>query len=248
MNKKGKQLSTPARDDTTGPKKDELLRDTVYRQLRIMIASGRFKPGQRFNVEELARELGVSRTPVWEAVRGFRQEGILKNIPNRGVFLVESPLERVRDVIQVRGYLERLACKLAIGSIDRGALKRLSLFLKEQLTAIENADVPAYISVDTNFHRLICQASGNLYLKGLYESLTTFYVVPALLNFLPFLHDLYPIHQQIIEALSAGDIEEVDRAAVFHNDIILKSLEQQIHAEARRKEIVRRIKGGEKVT
>lgn len=207
-----------------------------------MIAADRFKPGQRLNVEELARDLGVSRTPVWEAVRGFRQEGILENIPNRGVFMTERPMERVRDVIQVRGNLERLACRLAVGLIDRRALNRLSALLQEQLGAIESADVSAYISADNMFHRLICQAGGNQYLKGLYESITTFYVVPALLNFLPFLHDLHPIHQQIIASLSAGDLEGVDKAVVRHSEIILANLEQQMRAEAERRDIVRRIK------
>jgi DNA-binding GntR family transcriptional regulator len=244
MNKKSKTESEISRiSDCAGvrPKKEELLADTVYRELRKMIAMGRFKPGQRLNVEELARELSVSRTPVWEAIRGFLQEGILKNIPNRGVFMTERPIERVKDMLQVRASLDRLACSLTARQISRRTLNRLSTCLREQLKAIEDADATAYISADNRFHRLICEASGNRYLKGLYESATT-HVVPAMFDILPFLHALYPVHQEIIRALSTGDHEQVDKAITHHSEIILINLEQQMQAQAERKEMVRRIK------
>lgn len=76
--------------------KKQLMNETVHQALRGMIAGRRFKPGQRLNVEELARELGVSRTPVWEAIRRLGQDGIVRNIPNRGVFMSENPLENPR--------------------------------------------------------------------------------------------------------------------------------------------------------
>jgi DNA-binding GntR family transcriptional regulator len=88
-------------------KEKEIMSATMCRALRSMIGVHRFKPGQRLNVEELTRELGVSRTPVWEAIRRLQQDGIVRNIPHRGVFLAENPLERVRGVIQVRSALDQ---------------------------------------------------------------------------------------------------------------------------------------------
>jgi DNA-binding GntR family transcriptional regulator len=224
-----------------GPRKEEILADTVYRKLRKVIATDRFKPGQRLNVEKLARELGVSRTPVWEAIRGFLQEGILRNIPNRGVFMTERPIERVRDVLQVRASMDRLACSLAVGRIPRRTLNRLSACLREQLKAIEDADVAAYMSADSSFHLLICEVGGNQYLEKLYKSAIT-YAVPAMFDVLPFLYALYPVHQELFEALSAGNLEGVDKAITRHSDIILANLEQQMRADAERKEMIRRIK------
>ncbi|HEX2965826.1 MAG TPA: GntR family transcriptional regulator [Syntrophorhabdaceae bacterium] len=226
----------------TTPKREELLSDSISRSLRKMIGTGRFKPGQRINVEKLARELGVSRTPVWESIRGLLAEGIfLKSIPNRGVFVTEKPFERLRDVLQIRGALDRLACNLAIEHMNKRTLNKLSACLNEQLQTIEEGDITAYLSVDLKFHRLICEVGGNQYLKGLYESVTA-YVIPTVFNLLPFLHDLFPVHEEIIEALAAGNAESVDKAITRHSDIILSNLEEQTKTEADRKEIVQRIK------
>ena len=63
------------------------LSDQVYKRIKDMIANHRFKPGSRINVENIAKELGVSRTPVWEAVSRLEQEDLVKNVPNRGVFM-----------------------------------------------------------------------------------------------------------------------------------------------------------------
>ncbi|UCE51848.1 MAG: GntR family transcriptional regulator, partial [Desulfobacterales bacterium] len=59
----------------------EALSSQIYRALKDMIANYRFSPGSRLNIEKLAKEFGVSRTPIWEAVRRLEQEGLLKNIP-----------------------------------------------------------------------------------------------------------------------------------------------------------------------
>ena len=71
-----------------------VLSSKVYTAIKEMIANHRFQPGARLNVEKISKELEVSRTPVWEAVRRLQQEGLLENIPYRGVFMVEMTLER----------------------------------------------------------------------------------------------------------------------------------------------------------
>lgn len=225
---------------TSGTKK-QLMNDTVHQALRVMIAERRFKPGQRLNVEELARELKVSRTPVWEAIRRLEQDGIVRNEPNRGVFMADNPLESIRDRLQVRGALDRLAGQLACTRIDRRTIERLQKCLPDQLHGIETADVRTYLEADIRFHRLICEASGNVVLKNLYASITA-HVFPTSFNLLASLSDLYLVHQEIINALSDNDRQRVDSAFVRHNTLLVAYLEDQMHAEATHKELVRRIK------
>ena len=93
--------------------KREILNSKVYAALKEMIAEHRFQPGAHLNVEKVAKELSVSRTPVWEAVRRLEQEGLLINIPNRGVFMFEMTLDIAFELYQVRETLERLAGRLA---------------------------------------------------------------------------------------------------------------------------------------
>jgi DNA-binding GntR family transcriptional regulator len=221
--------------------KKQLMSETVYQSLRSIIVGRRFEPGQRLNVEELARELKVSRTPVWEAIRRLGQEGILQNIPNRGVFMAERPLERVRDIIEVRSALDRLASGLAVERIKRPILDKISRCLPDQLAALEAADVGGYHVADIRFHRLITEAAGNAYLKSLYESVTT-HVFPTPFDIITLLPSIYLVHQEIVAGLSDRDPERVDRAVTHHGELLMARLMEQMASEAERKALVRRIK------
>jgi DNA-binding GntR family transcriptional regulator len=223
-------------------KKKQLMSETIYQALRGIIVNRRFKPGERVNVEELARELGVSRTPVWEAIRRLGQEGILRNIPNRGVFMAERPFERIQDILQVRVSLDRLACSLAVERIDRRTLDKLSRCLPDQLNAIEAADIAAYYASDIKFHRLLCEASGNSYLSALYESVTT-HVFPTPFDVLPVLPTLHLIHQEIVQGLADRDALRIDQAIARHGELLQSNLRVQMANEAKRKEMVQLIRG-----
>jgi len=219
----------------------QLMVDAVYRSLRQMMADRRFKAGQRLNVEEIARELGVSRTPVWEAVRRIEQDGILYTIPNRGVFMTDNPLERIRDMLQVRSALDRLAGELSVQRIDDRAIGQLSRCLPDQLKGIETAELALYIAADVRFHRLIVEETGNVVLKNLYQSITS-HVFPTSLHLLPILPALYLTHQELITALAARDPGRVGVAIARHEEILMSHVEEQVAAEADRKEMVRLIK------
>jgi DNA-binding GntR family transcriptional regulator len=225
----------------TNPVKKELLAEKVYQGLRHMLADYRWKPGVRVNVMKIARELGVSRTPVWEAVRRLEQEGILQSIPNRGVFMAETSLERSIEVIQARGALDLLAVKLAASRMTKRALDRLNRSLSEQLQAIEENDVIRYSSADFQFHRLIYEASGNGYILELFESIIL-QMRPTRLNILPVLSSLYQWHQEIYQGLAGGNSELAEKAMIQHTEIILDLTQESIKSSVVRKELVRRAK------
>ncbi|MGD0486458.1 MAG: GntR family transcriptional regulator [Syntrophorhabdales bacterium] len=222
-------------------RKKELTSTKVYRELRIMIGANRFKPGLRLNVEELRKELGFSRTSVWEAIRRLEQDGIVWNIPHRGVFMAENPLERVRDLIGVRGALDRLAGQLAVGRTSSRIIDQLSRCLPDQLRAIERADVGGYVAADVRFHVLICEASGNAYLRDLYESITM-HVFPSPFDYLPCLSPAYLAHQEVVAGLSDRDPDRVDNAMVRHTEIAMSHLKEQMRAQVERGEMVRNIR------
>jgi DNA-binding GntR family transcriptional regulator len=222
-------------------KKKQLMSETVYEALRSIIGGRRFEPGQRLNVEELAREMKVSRTPVWEAIRRLGQEGILQNIRNRGVFMAERPLERVRDILEVRSALDRLASSLAAERIKRPMLDKISRCLPDQLAALEAGNVESYYAADIRFHRLIAEAAGNSYLKGLYESITT-HVFPTPFDIATVLPSIYLVHEEIVAALYDHDHERIDRAVAHHGELLMARLMEQVASEAERKAQVARIK------
>ncbi|MBP1736090.1 MAG: GntR family transcriptional regulator [Deltaproteobacteria bacterium] len=104
------------------------LSNQVYDILKDMIANHRFNSGTRINVEQITKEVGASRTPVWEAVHRLIQEGLLVSIPNRGVFMAALTPKHAIELYMVREVLEGLAARLAIANMDDKTLKKMTLF------------------------------------------------------------------------------------------------------------------------
>jgi DNA-binding GntR family transcriptional regulator len=225
--------------------KKELKNEKVYRALRNMIALHRFEQGFSLNVQKLSKELGVSRTPVWEAMRKLEQQGVIETIPNRGVFITIVSFEQMLEVIGVRGVMDAFAGRLACERINKRMIDRLAQCLPDQLRAIETGDVAAYLLADNKFHGLIYEASGNSYLMELYESITLRMLpVPVSTDILirpPHQPSVYLAHQQVVEGLANRDVAQVEGAMARHTKIIVTYLKEKKRAEAERKEMVRRL-------
>ena len=128
------------------------LRDQAYEVLREMIASHRFSSGKWINIEQLAKELGVSRTPVWQALKDLESEGLVKHVPNRGIQMAEMTLQMALELYAVRELLEGMAGRLAAQNISEESLSRLDVMLAEQLPIVRNLDQLAYSKADFQFH------------------------------------------------------------------------------------------------
>lgn len=101
------------------------LRDVVFNTLRRAILRGELKPGERLMEIQLANKLGVSRTPIREAIRKLELEGLVLMIPRKGAEVAEITEKNLRDVLEVRCALEELAVQLACDRIDKDKLKEL---------------------------------------------------------------------------------------------------------------------------
>ena len=95
----------------------ESLGERVYKSLRDHILSQAYPPGSKLNVEQLCRNLGVSRTPVWDAMRRLETEGLVSTVARHGVFVLNYGVDKVRDLFAVRGALEALAAGEAHTSV-----------------------------------------------------------------------------------------------------------------------------------
>ena len=218
--------------------KKELKSSKAYGTLKAMVAVYRFQPGVRINVEKLVRELGISRVPVWEAIRRLEQEGLLRTIPNRGVFMVEMTLEKAFELFQVRGALERLAGRLAIENVDKRTLDKLEKCLSQQVEAVEKGNVIAYSQLDYQFHSLVYKMSGNLILGEMLESIKT-RMQPVSMQIMPILLNLYQDHKAILEGLRAKNPERVEKAFRSHNKRLLTQILEEIQISKKRKEKAR---------
>lgn len=137
------------------------LRDVVFNTLRQKILTGELKPGERLMEIHLADQLGVSRTPIREAIRKLELEGLVTMIPRRGAEVAQITEKNLRDVLEVRRALDALAVELACERITQDELNELKLACDhfEAETKKKNANQVA--RADVALHDIILKASGN---------------------------------------------------------------------------------------
>ncbi len=146
-------MSLPLIDRTRGATS----RDRVYATLREAITTAELAPGRRLSENELAGRLGVSRTPIREALALLREERLVAIVPQLGTFVTRVSPAAVADAAFVREALECSAVRLAAELVGAVALVEL----QANLAAQEDADVAAFDGLDDDFHRALCDASGH---------------------------------------------------------------------------------------
>ena len=203
------------------------LRDTVYERLHEMIENSRFIPGSRINVEQLTSEFGVSRTPVWQAIGRLEQEGLLRSIPNKGVFMVELSPAEAEDIYSVREVLECMAAELAASKIDEGTLRDMEANLNLQREVVAAKDLVAYSKLDFAFHAAVYRSTGNGFLVEILSDIKK-KMRPMANHMNESLGELYEDHVAILEALRRHDAEGAIKGFRDHNErmkeVIKKSM------------------------
>ncbi len=202
------------------------LNELAYGRIKKMIAEHRFSPGSRLNVEQLARRLGASRTPIWEAIRKLEQEGLVRNVPNRGVFLVELTPEAAVELYTVREVLEGMAARLAVTRIAEKTLEKMERSLRKQEEIVAREDLVAYSREDFEFHALTYAACGNTVLREMLEGIKN-KARPIAMRITPILPELLVDHREIARALRLRDPLLAENAFREHNRRVLRLLRSE---------------------
>ena len=144
------------------------LRDVVFNTLRQAILTGEMEPGERLMEIQLANKLGVSRTPIREAIRKLELEGLVIMIPRKGAEVAHITVKDMRDVLEVRSALEELACK----NVTPEHIEELKTANRVFEAAIVSKDVVAIVNADVAFHNIIYSMTDNQRLIQLVNSLS----------------------------------------------------------------------------
>jgi len=138
------------------------LRDVVFNTLRQAILRGEFKPGERLMEIQLANKLGVSRTPIREAIRKLELEGLVIMIPRKGAEVADITEKSLRDVLEVRKALEELAVQLACEKITQEELEELEQAGENFKKVLNRSkDITEVAEADVRFHDVIYMATDN---------------------------------------------------------------------------------------
>jgi DNA-binding GntR family transcriptional regulator len=147
------------------------LREIVFTTMREAIINGDFKPGQRLMEVQLAEQMGVSRTPVREAIRKLELEGLVVMVPRKGAYVAGLSSEDVKEVLEIRAVLEGLAASLAAKNASDADIEQLQEIVEKFKNAAEEKDVVRLINFDSDFHDVMYRASKNKKLIQLISAL-----------------------------------------------------------------------------
>lgn len=193
------------------------LRDVVFKTLRQAILKGELEPGERLMEIQLAERLGVSRTPIREAIRKLELEGLVLMIPRKGAEVAKISENNLRDVLEVRRSLEELAIDLACQRITEEELAQLNQAEVDFKAAIENGDAMQIAQTDENFHEIIYNSTKNQKLVQILNNLRE-----QMYRYrLEYIKDadkrqiLMVEHEHILKALTLRHIQEAKMAVIF---------------------------------
>ena len=207
------------------------LRDVVFNTLRQAILTGELKPGERLMEIHLANKLGVSRTPIREAIRKLELEGLVTMIPRRGAEVAQITEKSLQDVLEVRRSLDALCAELACERITDKELAALEVACKEFEEATRTKDTRAIAAADVTLHDIIVKATNNARLLQLVNNLAEQmyrYRFEYIKDF--SMHQrLVEEHRVIFEAIKGKDKETAATAAVTHIDNQMNSIARQLH-------------------
>ena len=147
------------------------LRDVVFNTLRQAILRGELKPGERLMEIQLANKLGVSRTPIREAIRKLELEGLVLMIPRKGAEVAEITEKNMRDVLEVRKALEELAVQLACDKITKEEIEEMKKAAEDFKKILKSKDITEIAEADVRFHDIIYMATDNQKLIQLLNNL-----------------------------------------------------------------------------
>lgn len=196
------------------------LRDVVFKTLRQAILKGELKPGERLMEIHLANKLGVSRTPIREAIRMLELEGLVIMIPRRGAEVAQITEKNMKDVLEVRKSLDALSVQLACERIT----EEEKVALKEAKEAFEKAtqtkDVTVIAAADVKFHDIIIEAAGNAKLTQMINNLAE-QMYRYRFEYLKDVsgHErIIKEHQEIYDSIMHADVEGAQVASGKHID------------------------------
>jgi DNA-binding GntR family transcriptional regulator len=194
------------------------LREVIFDTIRQAIITGELKPGERLMEVQLAEKMGVSRTPIREAIRKLELEGLVEMLPRKGALVADLSIKDMMDVLEVRTSLDGLATVLASQRIKPEEIKELKNVQAQFANYVEKENLQGTIKKDVEFHDIIYKASRNdkliLIANNLREQVYRFRVI-YLKDFISP-KEIVKEHAEICDAVTRGDTETAEILAQRH--------------------------------
>ncbi|WP_206812985.1 GntR family transcriptional regulator [Paradesulfitobacterium ferrireducens] len=208
-----KNQLTPIKLDDFGP-----IRETVFSTLRNAILDGKLRPGERLVERDIAEKLGISRTPIREAIRKLELERLVVHIPRKGVVVAGFTKEEVMEILAIRSVLEGLICRIAAEKIEDKEVERLEYLLEQINQEHLKGNVKKVNTLHDKFHDTIYRSADSPRLYDLISTLGEYIRKFAQIGYTkPGRTEKAIIeHREMLNSLRKRDPKEAERTAIKH--------------------------------
>ncbi len=190
--------------------------EAIYEILYERIKHRTFQPGQHLVEQDLANELGVSKTPVREALRKLNELGLVVIEPYRGAYVAEFSINTLIEIMDIRAVLDGLAARKAVEHVSADQIRTLESLVTKMERVAEAKDPRKWIDLNWRFHNLIAKASKNTELITLLSTIQEKMILSSALGIATNIATSVMEHQKILSALKSGDPDSAERFARWH--------------------------------
>lgn len=211
----------------------QTIRNQIYNIIRSALWRGEYTPGQRLQEVELANRLHVSRSPVREALRQLVADGLVIEIPNKGVYVKRFTVQDIDEIFDVRLMLESYAIRHAAEHMTDGQRAQILAILRSLQSSYEARDMDRYVADDDDLHKFIVQLGGNSLVDDLYyrvRSMSQQFRVRSLTSHNRF-HDSVQEHRDLVTALVTGETDKALEINASHLALACKCIKERLTQE-----------------
>lgn len=198
--------------------------DGVYRVLRAAILDGSVPPGGQLREAQIAADLGISRSPLREALTKLDEEGLIVRVPFRGAFVAQVSAQDVAEITSLRLRVEPYAAELSLPAVRGPERRTLTKTTEDLRRATKKKDIPASIDAHLQFHRLFYDLSGHGALRSLWNGweskLRLYYMIDT--GSYSDLSDLAVAHERLADIALEGDIDGFQNELAQHFQAALR--------------------------
>lgn len=210
--------------------KVKTIRGQVYQILRNDICGGKYGPGFWLQEKELAEALGVSRSPVREALRQLVSDGLVIEVPNKGVFVKEFTVRDIDEIFDMRVMLESYGIQKSRKNLTTVRRQKLFELLDMLERSCARGDMEKYVQADEELHIRIVELGGNSLVESTYDrvrSMNQQFRVLSLTSHQRFDESMVE-HRKLIHALAVGDVVTAEEVLRVHLELARRTIKEQL--------------------
>jgi len=215
---------------SNAPLYHENLEDRIYDRLKAMILDKALRPGERLQLSQLGKEMGVSRTPLVNALKRLSAERLVEWVNRYGIYVRRFTAQEMVDLYEIRVALESLAARLAAERVTAADVDRLESMFQDVDTSATAEAMRKYTPLDRDFHWRIVELSGNRQLVAALESIHM-QIFAYQDGIARTIAESVPEHQEFLRALRAHDSSTCERLMRTHHSLAVERLKRKTVAE-----------------